>query len=847
MVSTLNNKVIMRWLLGVLILFSVTSVFTSPAQAASDAALQQLQTNIDFVWTMIAAALVLSMQGGFLLLEAGLVRSKNSISVAQKNLADLILCGLFFGAVGYMLMFGESAGGWFGWDGTLFLFAEMPDWTAAFFIFQLVFCGTAATIVSGAVAERMAFTGYLSTTALIALLIYPVFGHWAWGNLLVPDNPAFLADRGFIDFAGSTVVHATGAWVALAAIIVIGPRLGRFEKDGTPVRFIGHNPVLAAMGTVILFVGWIGFNGGSTTAGTPQFAQIISNTVVAALAGGFIGLVLGRFLDYVVPANYSFIDERGRFGAPFAFVRLGWTHGYFRPERMINGLLGGLVAITAGCDAVTNQGALAIGALGAIAATLGSEMLERWFKLDDVVGAISVHGFAGACGTIALAIFATPEALVADSRWAQFLAQCEGVILNFVWAFGIAYVALRLIDGVGVFGRLRVSRESEFDGLNVSEHATRLGTGEVVRALKGLADGEVDFRQRLDDNVGDESGELAGQFNRIMDGLVGDMVKGTQQLSMVSKKLEAASVTLSRQAEVTAGHAQSVASTTGTVAGQIDQVETAVSDVQQGADDIHRSATSIRDLTARAADGVEAFAEGLSRVSNNSEHAGTVSQQALTEAKSAQESMDRLRQVTASIEAILDLVKGIAGQTNLLALNASIEAARAGPAGRGFAIVASEIKGLAAKTSDAVDQITKMVGNIGESADEVDRVVQQVSGVIGSLHGSMAAIAQAVEKQSDLTRDVRQHFTSITEELSSVTDHASSVSRSSQHVLETAHSAHQGTNDVLARIRDVSDDTTVSLREVEQLTGVTREVSSVVRDLEGVIGGRGSGRRTGAA
>lgn len=825
--------------------FAVTVFLTTaPVYAFPESDAEQLQVNLDFVWTMLAAALVLSMQGGFLLLEAGLVRSKNSINVAQKNLADLIISGMFFGAIGFMLMFGQSAGGWFGFEWSLFLFDDLPDWTLAFFVFQLVFCGTAATIVSGAVAERMAFTGYFAATALIALVIYPVFGHWAWGNLLRPDNPAFLADRGFIDFAGSTVVHSTGAWVALAAIIIIGPRLGRFETDGTPVRFIGHNPVLAAVGTIILFVGWIGFNGGSTTAGTPQFAGIISNTVVAALAGGMVGMVLGRFLDYAVPASYSFVDERGRFGRPFAIVRLGWRNGYFRPERMTNGILGGLVAITAGCDAVTTQGALAIGALGALAATLGAEVLERWFKLDDVVGAVSVHGFAGACGTIAVAVFATPDALAAGSRWSQFLVQSEGVLINFFWAFGIAYVGLFLIDRAGIFGRLRVSRESEEEGLNVSEHATRLGTGEVIRALKGLADRKMDLRHRLDETAGDEAGELAIQFNRIMDGLIGDMVTGTQHLSAVSKKLERASATLADQAVVTADHARSVSDTTGKVAGTVETVESAVANVRQGADSIFHSAASIRELTDRAAEGVEAFATGLSRVSTHSDHAGLVSRQAMAEVRTAQKSMDRLKEVTVTIDAILDLVKAIAGQTNLLALNASIEAARAGSSGKGFAVVATEIKSLAARTSEAVEQVSAMMGQIDQSACEVDTIVRQVSDVIVTLQDGMGTIAEAVAKQSELTRDVHEHFSNIGREISSVTDYVSGVSRSSQDVLEKTRSARDGAGDVMHRIEGVSQNTRASLVEVEQLADVTREISAVVRDLEGIVGGQDTFRKS---
>ena len=824
--------------LGALTSEAAAAGATLPADMAR--AVADVQTNLDFVWTMVAAGLVLLMQGGFLLLEAGLVRSKNSINVAQKNLADLILSGMVFGAVGFMFMFGQSLGGWFGFEAALFGFDQVPAWTFAFFVFQLTFCGTAATIVSGAVAERMRFSGYIAVTVMIAMIIYPVFGHWAWGNLLHADNPAFLADQGFIDFAGSTVVHSTGAWVALAAIIVLGPRLGRFDEDGKPVRFIGHNPVLASMGTIILLVGWIGFNGGSTTAGTPQFAHIVSNTIIAALAGGLVGLSLGRLLDYTLPADYGFIDERGLSGAPFTIIRLGWNHGYFRPERMTNGVLGGLVAITAGCDAVTSHGALAIGAIGAVVATSSAEMLERWFKLDDVVGAVPVHGFAGAWGTIAVAFFATPEALATDGRWSQFLIQSQGVVLNFVWVFTIAYTVLKVIDGLRLFGGLRVDRDGESEGLNVSEHGTRLGTGEVVRALRSLSERRMDMGHRLDETAGDESGELAFYFNRLMDGLVKDMVGGTQRLSQMSKKLERASHVLAEQSVVTADHAQSVSDTTVSVASSMVTMEGAVAGVRQKADSISQSASSIRHLVERAEKGVNAFAAGLSRVDANSQDAKKISSRALSEVETASRSIEELKGVTTNVEAVLDLVKSIADQTRLLALNARIEAARAGPAGKGFAVVAGEIKSLAAKTGAAVDEVARMIEQIDGSATNVEQVVRQVSDVIVSLQDGMSAITEAVEKQNVLTEEIDERFLKITEEASSVADHVATVSETSQDALSKSRVAQEGTDDVSKRILDVSANASASLAEARQLTSTTEEISSVVHQLEGIVGLRRS-------
>ncbi len=253
------------------------------------------QTNSDHIWTMTAAALVLMMQFGFLLLEAGMVRSKNSINVAQKNISDFFLAVVVFYLFGFGIMFGASESGWLGSVSELGMFNKMEEWPYTFFVFQAVFVGTAATIVSGAVAERMKFGGYLLISIVIAAFIYPVYGHWAWGNLLIGDNPAWLADAGFIDFAGSTVVHSVGAWVGLAGIVVMGARFGRFGKDGKPIEIQGYSTVLSAGGAIVLLVGWIGFNGGSTTAGTPDFARVVANTVIAAAFGGIAAMFIGRF------------------------------------------------------------------------------------------------------------------------------------------------------------------------------------------------------------------------------------------------------------------------------------------------------------------------------------------------------------------------------------------------------------------------------------------------------------------------------------------------------------------------------------------------------------------------
>lgn len=399
------------------------------------------QDAANHVWTIVAAALVFLMQAGFLMLEAGSSRTSSAINVAMKNLIDFIIAAMVFYTIGFALMFGESIGPF---GTTLFAFEQADAWVYTFFVFQLVFAGTAATIVSGAIAERTRIAAYFLIT-LICGIIYPVVGHWAWGNLLIPDNPAWLADLGFLDFAGSTVVHSTGAWIALAAAIVVGPRIGKFGPNGERRIFPANNASLSVLGAILLWIGWIGFNGGSTTAADPAaFAPIIANTIMAGAAGGAVLMIIGAAVD----------------------------QGLLRPERSVNGVLGGLVAITAGCNLVDLHGAIAIGAGGGLVVYLSTELLEK-MRVDDVVGAVPVHGFAGAFGTVALAFFSPVDSLPAGSIWGQFMVQAMGVGVVFGFVFGtslaLLYAVHRLVQrerNGTVYGWMRVSVETEEAGLN---------------------------------------------------------------------------------------------------------------------------------------------------------------------------------------------------------------------------------------------------------------------------------------------------------------------------------------------------------------------------------------------
>lgn len=446
-----------------------------------------LRVGLDLTWIMTAGALVMFMQVGFLLLEAGMVRSKNSINVAQKNMLDFVFAVVAFALAGFMFAFGRSSTPLPGFDLNYVALNGLNSWEAGFFIFQIMFCGTAATIVSGAVAERMRLSAYIWGSLFLSAIIYPVFVHWAWGAALGENPGAILGNAGFIDFAGSTVVHATGGWVSLAACIIIGAREGRFDEQGRPVRMTGHSPVLATTGALILFIGWIGFNGGSTLKANADMAMIILNTV---LAGGF--------------------------GAVAGYLMTSWLDGVVLPEKSLSGMLGGLVAVTAGCHVLTPAGASLIGVLGGIVAIWGNDILERRFKIDDAVGAIGVHAFAGVLGTIGLAILAPSARLLHGSRWDQLEIQLLGSFVNFVWAFGVGYIFFWLLNR---FLKLRVSLETERGGLNIAEHGTHIGTGHVEAALTQLISGDADFRMRLPIDRGGDVELLTSLFNRLMDNL----------------------------------------------------------------------------------------------------------------------------------------------------------------------------------------------------------------------------------------------------------------------------------------------------------------------------------------
>lgn len=404
--------------------------------------------SIDNIWVLIAAFLVFFMQAGFALVEAGFTRSKNTVNILMKNLMDFCMGTLSFWAVGYALMYGDGTP-FIGLSG--FFLSGLSDIDPATvgaleggelslytdWFFQLVFAATAATIVSGAMSERTRFAAYFVYSILITAFIYPIFGHWTWGG-------GWLSELGFSDFAGSTIVHSVGGWAALVGAMMLGPRKGRFDKDGKSVPIPGHSIALGALGVFILWLGWFGFNPGSQLAATGieninAIALVAANTNIAAAAGAFAALIV-------------------------AWIKFG------RPDLSfaLNGALGGLVAITAPCAVVLPWSAVVIG-LVAGAIIIGGTILLEKLKIDDPVGAVPVHLMSGAWGTLALGIFSTSSGLLYGFGASQLIAQIIGVVACGVWTVGtVAIVFFAIKKTIG----LRVTAEEEELGLDYHEHGS---------------------------------------------------------------------------------------------------------------------------------------------------------------------------------------------------------------------------------------------------------------------------------------------------------------------------------------------------------------------------------------
>lgn len=440
----------------------------------------------DMLWIAICAGLVFMMQAGFMCLEAGVTRRKNNINVAMKNLSDFGISTLVYWLFGYGLMFGISWSGLFGTSGLAINLNQQQPWPSTFFFFQVMFCGTAATILAGAVAERMRFAAYLMVMVLISGVTYPVFGHWAW-NLGADGLPAgWLNSLGFVDFAGASVVHSFGGWTSLAALLVIGPRIGRFPKDKPPQRMQGADIPLATLGTLILWLGWFGFNGGSTLAFDSRVPAVLVNTAL----GGSAGLL--------------------------STLLVGWrVRGRADVDLVLNGTLAGLVAVTASAHAISSFNAVIIGGLGGLVMLICDYLLLR-LQIDDAVGAVPVHLAAGIWGTLAVGLFGNPTQLHTGLPYLQQVGmQLLGVLVCGGWTFGITFLSLHLINRVF---SLRASSANEELGLNVSEHGATTDLLDLFMVMERQSHtGDLSLRVPVDPFT--EVGQIAARYNSVMDTL----------------------------------------------------------------------------------------------------------------------------------------------------------------------------------------------------------------------------------------------------------------------------------------------------------------------------------------
>jgi len=533
-------------------------------------------SEIDVFWILICACLVWIMQAGFLCLETGLTRSKNNINVALKNIVDNSTSIFIFWLLGFSIAYGTPFGAPLDESSNYYLFSSSENNVNAFFVFQAVFCSTCCTIVSGAAAERLRFIMYPVAVLLIGGLIYPVAVHSAWSGGIFGNEPGWLQSLGFYDFAGSSVVHSTGGWVALALIIIVGPRLGRFDAEGRPITIQGSNLTLSALGVLVLWFGWLGFNGGSTYSFNSDIGIILSNTLI----GGATSLVATLAICHY------------RKGSP-------------APEDLFNGALGGLVSITASANVISSQDAALIGLINAPIVLFASRLLLR-LRMDDVVGAVPVHLAAGIWGTLAVGLFGNLDLIGSGyNRWQQTGVQALGAAFIAAWAFGISYSVLSLVNRRLA---LRVSREDELIGLNISEHHAASELYELIAYMKDQSESEA-IRANAPTNLFSEVGVIGMAYNEVMDRLR----EHQQHLTRTNLELRAANEGLKTYDRAVAHDLKN----------PIAVIRSYIAMMQEQTDPEHDSARSLQRIRKSADDAMQIIQELLSFAGSHGETAAT--------------------------------------------------------------------------------------------------------------------------------------------------------------------------------------------------------------------------------
>ncbi len=454
-----------KWLPLAGLLIALMGPLASMAFAADPSGAETLAADpkapVNYVWVLVCAFLVYIMQAGFALVESGFCRAKNAVNLMMKNTMDFCIGTIAYMAVGFAFMFGADKSGLIGTSGWFLAGGEYDVGRYLLYMFQVVFAATAATIVSGGVAERLKFKAYFIYSIVISAIIYPIYGHWVWGGGWLAKLPF---GAGHVDFAGSGVVHTVGGWIALAGAMILGPRIGRFNKEGRPVPIPGHNIVYAVLGCFILWFGWFGFNPGSTfSAHQLRISVIAVNTNLAAAAGGIMALLWT-------------LKKTGKYD-------MGMT---------VNGILAGLVAVTAPCAWIEGWAAVVIGLIAGILVCLSVDIVEK-LKIDDPVGAFSVHGINGVWGLISVGLFAdgtyglcTTDAPLVKGLFygggtGQLIAQLIGAGVCVAWSFILGWLTFKIMDII--FG-IRVSAEEELEGLDLGEHGADAYPDFVTTTLK---------------------------------------------------------------------------------------------------------------------------------------------------------------------------------------------------------------------------------------------------------------------------------------------------------------------------------------------------------------------------
>jgi|HigsolmetaAR203D_1030402.scaffolds.fasta_scaffold00147_43 Amt family ammonium transporter len=726
----------------------------------------QLQINLNFVWLIIAAALVFLMQAGFSALEAGMVRAKNSINVAAKNMIDICAVSISFILVGFPLMFGPTYHGWFGTDGFFMqgFMAGDDAWLWGFVFFQIVFAGTASTIVSGAVAERMSFLPYVMISILVSIVVYPVFGHWAWGSLFHADQYGWLGALGFMDFAGSTVVHSVGAWIALAGILFIGPRLGKYNPDGSVNEIAGSNIPMAALGVFLLWFGWFGFNAGSTTVGDASIASIALNTLLAPAAGGCAAMV----------ASY-----------------IGWRMP--RIDHLLNGVLAGLVGITAGCNVFGPGGALLVGASSGLLVVLSMYVMEYRLRLDDAVGAVSVHGVCGIWGTLCIGLFAPAELLAAGGRWEQIGVQALGAAAAFLWTFPIALFLFWLVNKVV---RVRVSGDDEIKGLNVSEHGARIALVDTIETMRDIAAAKGDLSRLIPVAPGEDTAQLNEAFNRMMmtlNALVSAMKEEMEQVMAAARSVLSQTERMDRAVEDNYG--------------SIVQINSAVQELYAGMEHRNERENAFFRTLETSVAAFESFAADMERIHRIGEETARRMEQMMRQRSEAESSVGQAAEIvrnmsgfTRELGEMFAFVHSVSDQIQLLSLNARIEAARAGEQGRGFAVVAEEIKKLAEQTGAAIED---MRSSVRRHISDLNRGGELMNGTLSSIR----SLTDALQETSVSIGDVLKNMSFIYSETGKFMGALKQISSESERIHEERSVEHSQLSSIVEQMDVVSNAT----------------------------------------